>query len=685
MLKANARVALASAAAALVVASAAGEPVTVAAYAVVDGERVAVPDVPMGEAAVVRAILEEGIGNSRVLEHLYVLCAEHGPRLTGSTRQEQAAAWAAGRFAAWGLDRAELWKWGEIATRFDRGPSSAKAIVGNDQREMDFTTLAWSTGTDGPVRGEAVFMPRTREEYESNGSGAYAGKWVLIRPDAEGRRGVRSTGFLMRERLELFDRIRAGGDEGPPPVPEGVTRWTGAMPLFGREVEVRLDLADGPSAEGEAEDRGTMEASGIASGSIGEVRGSPAEGEMRFVWTTDNGESDVTLVFDGGKATGEVYSRRRDETYAIRLERYEPDPNPEPSLWKLVLGGGPLGFVSSSQDVRVRTTGRTGWRERTVEEYGPDIEVNLSGPDFDYVAARMGEGRTVELEIDLKHELTPGPIPVHNVIGEIRGTERPDEVVILSAHLDSWDGPGSQGTVDNGTGSSVMLEAARILAAARARTGVGPKRTIRFILWTGEEQGLLGSRAYVEALSAEERAKISVVFVDDGGTNYQGGLSALPTMVPMLAAASAPTNGRFFSEIDRLAARHDDDPGNDADAGRMDVNIRTLDAEALPPGGGSDHAAFNAVGIPGFFWDETGRGVYGHGWHTQFDRLDQAIPEYLVQSATNSAVVAYNLANAPTLLPRTAPLPEDGQESQHPSEPEPTAAADAPPTDTLGS
>ncbi len=125
MLKANARVALASAAAALVVASAAGEPEAVAAYAVVDGERVAVPDVPMGEAAVVRAILEEGIGNSRVLEHLYVLCAEHGPRLTGSTRQEQAAAWAAGRFAAWGLDRAELWKWGEIATRFDRGPSGS--------------------------------------------------------------------------------------------------------------------------------------------------------------------------------------------------------------------------------------------------------------------------------------------------------------------------------------------------------------------------------------------------------------------------------------------------------------------------------------------------------------------------------------------------------------------------------
>src|SRR5690606_18097550 len=117
---------------------------------------------------------------------------------------------------------------------------------------------------------------------------------------------------------------------------------------------------------------------------------------------------------------------------------------------------------------------------------------------------------------------------------------------IISGHLDSWNGPGSQGVVDNGTGSAVTLEAARILAAVGAK----PKRTIRFILWTGEEQGLLGSRAYVESLSEEERAKISAVFVDDGGTNCEGGLVCPPWMFEYLAPATAATNGQFFSEVD---------------------------------------------------------------------------------------------------------------------------------------
>ena len=191
------------------------------------------------------------------------------------------------------------------------------------------------------------------------------------------------------------------------------------------------------------------------------------------------------------------------------------------------------------------------------------------------------------------------------------------------------------GTVDNGTGTSVTMEAARILAAV----GVQPKRTIRFALWSGEEQGLLGARGYVRGLSDEERAKISAVFVDDGGTNYQGGIPAADHMVDYLAAATSWTNGRFYSETD----------GKD-----LVVNIRPT-GDKIETHGGSDHAAFNAIGVPGFFWDEIGRANYSYGWHTQFDRLDQAIPEYLVQSAVNTAITAYNLANAPAMLPREAP------------------------------
>ncbi|MBZ0170742.1 MAG: M20/M25/M40 family metallo-hydrolase, partial [Phycisphaerales bacterium] len=207
-----------------------------------------------------------------------------------------------------------------------------------------------------------------------------------------------------------------------------------------------------------------------------------------------------------------------------------------------------------------------------------------------------------------------------------------DRVVVGSAHLDSWDGPQSMGTTDNGTGSSVVLEAARLLTQAGAR----PKRTIRFILWTGEEQGLWGSRKYVESLSEEDLAKISAVFVDDGGTNAEGGLPAADHMVDYLAAATAPLNGVFYSETD---GKH------------LNVNIRPT-GEKIKTHGGSDHAPFNKVGVPGFFWDEVGRADYGEGWHTQNDRLDLAIEEYLVQSSACMAITAYNLACAPALLPR---------------------------------
>lgn len=126
--------------------------------------------------------------------------------------------------------------------------------------------------------------------------------------------------------------------------------------------------------------------------------------------------------------------------------------------------------------------------------------------------------------------------------------------------------------------------------------------------------------------------KISAVFVDDGGTNYQGGIPCVEQMKPMLEAAMAPMKAAF-----------------------PDMPQRIEVAPSMPRGGGSDHASFNAVGVPGFFWYETGRANYRYAWHTQNDKLDQAIPEYLVQSSTNSAVVAYNLACADSLLPRMTP------------------------------
>lgn len=293
------------------------------------------------------------------------------------------------------------------------------------------------------------------------------------------------------------------------------------------------------------------------------------------------------------------------------------------------------GYISSSRDERVWTGAVSGWRDLTItdrdgpEDDQPHVQVRLS--DYDFLNSRLADGEKVEVEFNLDHHFKAGPVPVHNVIAEIKGSKYPDEFVIISGHLDSWDGPGSQGATDNGTGSSVTLEAARILKAVNAK----PLRTIRFVLWAGEEQGLLGSKGYVES-HKDELAGISAVFVDDGGTGYQAGVQAANVQIEMLAAASAPMNNVFFSRFDKKF---------------LNVDIKDT-GETMKTHGGSDHASFNQAGVPGFFWEEGGRADYGYGWHTQNDKVNLAIEEYLIQSATNSAVVAYRLGCAPTLLPR---------------------------------
>ena len=291
------------------------------------------------------------------------------------------------------------------------------------------------------------------------------------------------------------------------------------------------------------------------------------------------------------------------------------------ALQKAIREAGAAGRISGSRNELVITFGA--WNIKQ-EDLPKDTQVIVRKQDMDAITAKLEAGQKVELEFDLQQKFVAGPRKCYNVVAEIPGTDKPDEIVIVSGHLDSWDGPGSQGAQDNGTGSMVALEAARILNKAGAK----PKRTIRFILWSGEEQGLFGSAAYVKA-HKDEMSKISCVFVDDGGTNYEGGLICTEAMKPILEMALKPASDAFPE---------------------MPTKIRT--AANIPRGGGSDHASFNAVGVPGFFWDETGRGNYGHVHHTQFDRLDEVIKEYMVQSSTNSAAAAYVVACATTLLPR---------------------------------
>src|SRR5207245_3898833 len=129
----------------------------------------------------------------------------------------------------------------------------------------------------------------------------------------------------------------------------------------------------------------------------------------------------------------------------------------------------------------------------------------------------LAAGVTPRLEANIQNTLTmKDSVPQWNTVAELRGSERPGQVVIVGAHLDSWDL--GTGATDNGTGSIATLEAARIIA----QSGLQPKRTVRFILFTGEEQGLIGSRKYAEAHAADADSVQAVIVLDNGAGAITG-------------------------------------------------------------------------------------------------------------------------------------------------------------------
>jgi hypothetical protein len=228
----------------------------------------------------------------------------------------------------------------------------------------------------------------------------------------------------------------------------------------------------------------------------------------------------------------------------------------------------------------------------------------------------LRRGETVRIEADIKNTFTRDTVQAYNTVGEIRGSERPNEIVILGAHLDSWDL--ATGATDNGAGVIAVLEAARILKA----TGVRPKRTIRFVLFSGEEEGLFGSQEYVFA-HERELDRIQALLVLDNGTGRITGMAV-----------------QGHDELRDLW-------------GSMFAPIVSLGPLAVRSGikTGTDHLAFIPYGVPGFNYDQLSRG-YDQTHHSQVDDYNHTVPRDITQAATVMAVNAWQLSELPQLLPR---------------------------------
>jgi Zn-dependent M28 family amino/carboxypeptidase len=210
-----------------------------------------------------------------------------------------------------------------------------------------------------------------------------------------------------------------------------------------------------------------------------------------------------------------------------------------------------------------------------------------------------------------------GEVPTFNTIGEIKGSEKPNEYVVLSAHFDSWDG--GTGATDNGTGSLVMMETMRILK----KLYPNPKRTIIVGHWGSEEQGLNGSRAFVED-HPEVVANIQAVFNQDNGTGRivnlsgQGFLHAYEYL------------GRWLEKVPNTVTKH----------------IKT-EFPGTPGGGGSDYASFVAAGVPAFNLSSLDWSYRDYTWHTNRDTYDKLIFDDIKNNVVLTAILAYMASEDP--------------------------------------
>jgi carboxypeptidase Q len=264
--------------------------------------------------------------------------------------------------------------------------------------------------------------------------------------------------------------------------------------------------------------------------------------------------------------------------------------------------------------------------DRTVDGQMPVPNVVLAAEHYGRLLRVLDKKVPVRLTMNVRNTFVDTSLDVYNVIAEIRGTDKADEVVMIGAHFDSWHT--GTGATDNAVSSAVMMEAMRILQA----TGLKPRRTIRMALWTGEEQGLLGSRAYVKEHFADptdmklkpEHGKLSVYLnMDNGGGTFRGVyLQGNEAAAPVFEAWMKP-----FHNI-----------------GMNTLTIRNT--------GGTDHQAFDAVGLPGFQFIQDPLEYSARTHHTNLDLYERAVPQDLMQNAIVVATFAYQAATRDALFPR---------------------------------
>jgi carboxypeptidase Q len=308
-------------------------------------------------------------------------------------------------------------------------------------------------------------------------------------------------------------------------------------------------------------------------------------------------------------------------------------------IWKMIEAEKPIAVLDRSFKGDLGTVFVSGARtgEGQARDNGKAVvpQMTLSVEHYNRIFRLMMKGIPVTLNVDMKSAYTNPDGMEHNILAEIPGTDLTNEVVLFGAHFDSWHT--GTGATDNGAGSAVMLEVARILLETIKETGQRPRRTLRLALWTGEEQGLLGSRGYVGKHYAvfdslgwtpqslrQDQKTVSAYYNLDNGTGKIRGIFTQGNndVVPIFREWLQPFH----------------------DMGATTVTLSNT--------GGTDHLPFDGVGIPGFQFIQEPMHYFTRTHHSNMDNWDHLVANDLKQAATIIAHFVWETSQRAEMMPR---------------------------------
>jgi hypothetical protein len=523
---------------------------------------------------------------------------------------KRANEWTRDKLAGWGLTNAHLEAWGPFGRGWSLKRFSAQ-VVEPQCFPLIGCPSAWSPGFDKPLVADVVYLDTRSNTNLDAYKGKLRGAIVLTSPARE----LRPHFEAMATRLVETNLLELANAAEPP-------RSGGLVRLGGG--------------------RSGNEASGGARGGAGPGVGSMTN-RAGFRFANRAGRF-------GGGARNLSFLTKEGAALVVNCS----------------FGGDGGTFSVSGASVPVpegQSAGSGSFTNlpRAWSTNAPAIppQVTLAAEDYNRVLRMIQQGEKVKMAVDLQVQFHNEDLMAYNTVAEIPGSDRKDEIVMLGAHMDSWHG--GTGATDNGVGVATTMEAMRILKAIK----VQPRRTIRLGLWSGEEQGLLGSKAYVAAhfgYYTNSAEPTSVRSPKDQASS--------PAEVKKPASTNAPPARRLvrFKEYEKLSTYFNLDNG----AGRVrgiylqgNESVRPLFRRWLEPfrdldaltislsnTTGTDHQSFDAIGLPGFQFIQDPLDYMNHTHHTNQDVLDRVPSEDAKQAAVILAAFAWDAAMADSKLPR---------------------------------